>query len=184
VSRRGCFFYGNAISPFPSSSASSASSASSPSQQGEALVTALCFPRLVAIHTGHLDVSACEYTAEGTSQAAAQAAAASAGEGDGGGGDDDDGDSDAPSPLSSAAATPAAASASASRPEADKEGAGRVVAYRASGSPLCFTLECNYNTGKFANPVPPPTNDGGRSTPPTAGTASARGLGGGRASFA
>ena len=36
-----------------------------------------------------------------------------------------------------------------------KEGSGRVALYRASNIPLCFTLECNYYTGKHLNIIYP-----------------------------
>jgi hypothetical protein len=170
VSRRGCFLFGNALSP---------------TEDREGLITALAFPRLVALHTGHLDVSACEFTAEGDAllQGAAVAGGAVPGRGEE---EEDDGDEGASprldGPRSAAASAIALSSPSGTSgggggggKEADKEGAGRVVAYRASSSPLCFTLECHYNTGRHVTPIPPATNDGGRSTPPTAGTASARG---------
>jgi hypothetical protein len=167
VSRRGCFLFGNALSP---------------TEDREGLITALAFPRLVALHTGHLDVSACEFTAEG--DALLQGAAVAGGAVPGRGEEEEDGDEGASPRLDGprSAAASAIALSSPSGPsgsggggkEADKEGAGRVVAYRASSSPLCFTLECHYNTGRHVTPIPPATNDGGRSTPPTAGTASAR----------
>jgi hypothetical protein len=31
---------------------------------------------------------------------------------------------------------------------AGREGSGRVSVYRASGVTYCYTLECNFNTGK------------------------------------
>lgn len=33
----------------------------------------------------------------------------------------------------------------------DKEGAGRVAIYKATNLGLCYTLECNYNSGKYRN---------------------------------
>ncbi|KAI8787445.1 cytosolic carboxypeptidase-like protein 5 isoform X1 [Biomphalaria glabrata] len=47
-----------------------------------------------------------------------------------------------------------------------KEGSGRVAVYKAIGLIHSFTLECNYNTGRMVNPVPPASNDNGRATPP------------------
>lgn len=32
-----------------------------------------------------------------------------------------------------------------------KEGAGRVALYKATKLNLCFTLECNYNSGVYTN---------------------------------
>ena len=36
-----------------------------------------------------------------------------------------------------------------------KEGSGRVALYRATGLVRSYTLECNYNTGRFCNVLPP-----------------------------
>lgn len=36
-----------------------------------------------------------------------------------------------------------------------KEGSGRVAVYKATGLVRCFTLEGNYNTGKYVNVLPP-----------------------------
>ena len=36
-----------------------------------------------------------------------------------------------------------------------KEGCGRVQLYRWTNSPLCFTLECNYHSGRSVNKLPP-----------------------------
>lgn len=36
-----------------------------------------------------------------------------------------------------------------------KEGSGRVAIMRATGLLRSYTLECNYNTGRTYNPVPP-----------------------------
>ncbi|XP_060078160.1 cytosolic carboxypeptidase-like protein 5 [Ylistrum balloti] len=47
-----------------------------------------------------------------------------------------------------------------------KEGSGRVAIYKALGIIHSYTLECNYNTGRMVNPVPPAYGDDGRATPP------------------
>ncbi|XP_076440086.1 cytosolic carboxypeptidase-like protein 5 isoform X2 [Babylonia areolata] len=47
-----------------------------------------------------------------------------------------------------------------------KEGSGRVAIYKAIGIIHSYTLECNYNTGRMVNPVPPASGDDGRATPP------------------
>lgn len=36
-----------------------------------------------------------------------------------------------------------------------KEGSGRVAIYKATGLIKCYTLEGNYNTGKYVNVLPP-----------------------------
>jgi hypothetical protein len=53
--------------------------------------------------------------------------------------------------------------------ETTKEGSGRVSVYAATGITHCYTLECNYNSGKTLNVVPPVTFP--------AGTLPKRGLG-------
>ncbi|XP_067840475.1 cytosolic carboxypeptidase-like protein 5 isoform X2 [Heptranchias perlo] len=47
-----------------------------------------------------------------------------------------------------------------------KEGSGRVAIYKATGIVHSYTLECNYNTGRCVNPVPPACHDNGRASPP------------------
>ncbi|XP_048761406.2 cytosolic carboxypeptidase-like protein 5 isoform X8 [Ostrea edulis] len=47
-----------------------------------------------------------------------------------------------------------------------KEGSGRVAIHKAIGIIHSYTLECNYNTGRMVNPVPPAQGDDGRATPP------------------
>ncbi|XP_026175224.1 cytosolic carboxypeptidase-like protein 5 [Mastacembelus armatus] len=47
-----------------------------------------------------------------------------------------------------------------------KEGSGRVAIYKAIGLLHSYTLECNYNTGKTMNTIPPACHDNGRATPP------------------
>lgn len=47
-----------------------------------------------------------------------------------------------------------------------KEGSGRVAIYKATGIIHSYTLECNYNSGRFVNSLAPATNDDGRATPP------------------
>lgn len=41
-----------------------------------------------------------------------------------------------------------------------KEGAGRVAVFNATGIPHCYTLECNYNTGRLVNAKPNAKGDG------------------------
>ncbi|XP_043962427.1 cytosolic carboxypeptidase-like protein 5 isoform X3 [Gambusia affinis] len=47
-----------------------------------------------------------------------------------------------------------------------KEGSGRVAVHKAIGVLHSYTLECNYNTGKTMNSIPPACHDNGRATPP------------------
>ncbi|KAM8826242.1 cytosolic carboxypeptidase-like protein 5 isoform 2-T3 [Synchiropus picturatus] len=47
-----------------------------------------------------------------------------------------------------------------------KEGSGRVAIHKAIGLLHSYTLECNYNTGKSMNIIPPACHDNGRATPP------------------
>ncbi|XP_037100022.1 cytosolic carboxypeptidase-like protein 5 isoform X2 [Syngnathus acus] len=47
-----------------------------------------------------------------------------------------------------------------------KEGSGRVAVHKAIGILHSYTLECNYNTGKTLNAIPPACHDNGRATPP------------------
>lgn len=49
---------------------------------------------------------------------------------------------------------------------AGREGSGRVSVYRATGITYCYTLECNFNTGRFTNSIPAASRDLGRATPP------------------
>ena len=49
---------------------------------------------------------------------------------------------------------------------AGKEGSGRVSIYKATGLTYCYTLECNFNTGRFTNSVPLSSRDCGRASPP------------------
>ena len=49
---------------------------------------------------------------------------------------------------------------------AGKEGSGRVSIYKATGVTYCYTLECNFNTGRFTNAVPLSSRDCGRASPP------------------
>ena len=49
---------------------------------------------------------------------------------------------------------------------AGKEGSGRVSIYKATGVTYCYTLECNFNTGRFTNTVPLSSRDCGRASPP------------------
>ncbi|XP_056267126.1 cytosolic carboxypeptidase-like protein 5 isoform X2 [Pseudoliparis swirei] len=49
-----------------------------------------------------------------------------------------------------------------------KEGSGRVAMHKAIGLLHSYTLECNYNTGKTMNTIPPACHDNGRATPPPA----------------
>ncbi|XP_071964054.1 cytosolic carboxypeptidase-like protein 5 isoform X2 [Antedon mediterranea] len=47
-----------------------------------------------------------------------------------------------------------------------KEGSGRVAMYKATGIIHSYTLECNYNCGRFMNSISPASCDNGRATPP------------------
>ncbi|XP_026863314.2 cytosolic carboxypeptidase-like protein 5 isoform X2 [Electrophorus electricus] len=47
-----------------------------------------------------------------------------------------------------------------------KEGSGRVAIHKAIGLVHSYTLECNYNTGRSVNTIPPACHDNGRATPP------------------
>ncbi|XP_076016222.1 cytosolic carboxypeptidase-like protein 5 isoform X2 [Genypterus blacodes] len=47
-----------------------------------------------------------------------------------------------------------------------KEGSGRVAMFKAIGLLHSYTLECNYNTGRTMNSIPPACHDNGRATPP------------------
>ncbi|XP_073694139.1 cytosolic carboxypeptidase-like protein 5 [Garra rufa] len=47
-----------------------------------------------------------------------------------------------------------------------KEGSGRVAIHKAIGLIHSYTLECNYNTGRSVNSIPPACHDNGRATPP------------------
>ena len=49
---------------------------------------------------------------------------------------------------------------------AGKEGSGRVSIFKATGLIYCYTLECNFNTGRFTNNVPLSSRDCGRASPP------------------
>uniref|UniRef100_A0AAY4BYM0 Cytosolic carboxypeptidase-like protein 5 n=1 Tax=Denticeps clupeoides TaxID=299321 RepID=A0AAY4BYM0_9TELE len=51
-----------------------------------------------------------------------------------------------------------------------KEGSGRVAIHKAIGLIHSYTLECNYNTGRSMNTVPPACHDNGRATPPPPST--------------
>ncbi|XP_074640574.1 cytosolic carboxypeptidase-like protein 5 isoform X1 [Tubulanus polymorphus] len=47
-----------------------------------------------------------------------------------------------------------------------KEGSGRVAIYKTIGIIHSYTLECNYNTGRMVNSIPPAYGDNGKATPP------------------
>ncbi|XP_073669802.1 cytosolic carboxypeptidase-like protein 5 isoform X3 [Paramisgurnus dabryanus] len=47
-----------------------------------------------------------------------------------------------------------------------KEGSGRVAIHKTIGLVHSYTLECNYNTGRSVNTIPPACHDNGRATPP------------------
>ena len=49
---------------------------------------------------------------------------------------------------------------------AGREGSGRVSIYKATGLTFCYTLECNFNTGRHTNTVPQASRDCGRASPP------------------
>lgn len=40
-----------------------------------------------------------------------------------------------------------------------REGSGRVAVYKATGLIRSYTLECNYNTGRMVNVLPPPIRE-------------------------
>lgn len=42
------------------------------------------------------------------------------------------------------------------RDGSSREGSGRVSVLKSTGLIRSYTLECNYNTGKVLNPLPPP----------------------------
>ncbi|XP_029640664.1 cytosolic carboxypeptidase-like protein 5 isoform X2 [Octopus sinensis] len=46
-----------------------------------------------------------------------------------------------------------------------KEGSGRVAIHKCTGIIHSYTLECNYNTGKVMNAIPPAYGDKGRASP-------------------
>ncbi|XP_028028900.1 cytosolic carboxypeptidase-like protein 5 isoform X2 [Bombyx mandarina] len=50
-----------------------------------------------------------------------------------------------------------------------REGSGRVAVLKATGLVRSYTLECNYNTGRLVNVLPPTTRDPPRASPPTTG---------------
>ena len=41
-----------------------------------------------------------------------------------------------------------------------REGSGRVAVYRLTGLIRSYTLECNYNSGRLVNTMPPRVRDG------------------------
>lgn len=47
-----------------------------------------------------------------------------------------------------------------------KEGSGRVAMFKSMGIVHCYTLECNYNSGRSTNSIANATCDDGRATPP------------------
>lgn len=49
-----------------------------------------------------------------------------------------------------------------------KEGSGRVGVFLRTNLCHCYTLECNYNTGRMLNKVPPASGDGGKAERPVA----------------
>lgn len=53
------------------------------------------------------------------------------------------------------------------RDGSSREGAGRVAVYKATGLVRSYTLECNYNTGKKMNSVPPLPHTLDKKTPGT-----------------
>ena len=46
-----------------------------------------------------------------------------------------------------------------------KEGSGRVGMYKHTDLPHCYTLECNYNTGRIVNATPDAATSDGRCSP-------------------
>lgn len=49
---------------------------------------------------------------------------------------------------------------------AGREGSGRVSVYKATGLTYCYTLECNFNSGRHTNTVPMASRDCGKASPP------------------
>ena len=49
---------------------------------------------------------------------------------------------------------------------AGKEGSGRVSVFKTTDLVYCYTLECNFNSGRVVNAVPAASRDSGRATPP------------------
>lgn len=48
---------------------------------------------------------------------------------------------------------------------AGREGSGRVGVFKMTGLSYCYTLECNFNTGRHVNAMPATSRDCGRSSP-------------------
>lgn len=46
-----------------------------------------------------------------------------------------------------------------------REGSGRVAVLKATGLVRSYTLECNYNTGRLVNVLPPTVRDGPAAPP-------------------
>lgn len=46
-----------------------------------------------------------------------------------------------------------------------REGSGRVAVLKATGLVRSYTLECNYNTGRLVNALPPPLREGAPAPP-------------------
>lgn len=49
-----------------------------------------------------------------------------------------------------------------------REGSGRVAVLKATGLVRSYTLECNYNTGRLVNVLPPTAREGPAAAPPAA----------------
>lgn len=45
-----------------------------------------------------------------------------------------------------------------------REGSGRVAVFKLTGLVRCYTLECNYNTGRLVNTLPISGKDHGKTT--------------------
>lgn len=143
--KRGCFLFSNALLPPPCVAPASATAPNA--QLAAQQVDLLVFPRLVSLHTCHLDVSACDSSVDNMGA-----------DGDGGGGGDEA--TPSPTPKASALTVPVYTEGQG------KEGSARVALYRATGVLHAYTLECNFATGRTLGVVPPAVHDGGRASPP------------------
>jgi cytosolic carboxypeptidase protein 5 len=45
-----------------------------------------------------------------------------------------------------------------------REGSGRVAVFKLTGLVRCYTLECNYNTGRLVNTLPSNGKDNSKTT--------------------
>ena len=105
ASKRGIFMYGNHFDDL------------------ETKISALLFPKLMAVNSANFDFPACNFTQRNMFMKDRHTGAG-------------------------------------------REGSGRVSVYRATGLTYCYTLECNFNSGRHTNTVPPASRDCGRASPP------------------